>query len=243
MTMKETQFSRTEQLIGTENVKYLSQKSVAIFGLGGVGGHAIDALVRSGIGKVLLVDFDVITLSNINRQLIANHETLGRKKVEVMKEHLLKINPKLIVETYDLFYEEDSPIDFSMVSYVIDAIDSLKSKISLITFCKKNHIPIISAMGAGNKLDPLAFEVTDISKTSVCPLAKRVRQELKKQNIDSLKVVYSKESNARKEFDYDENHHIYPSSIAFVPSVMGLILASEVIKDLIKEKGASLCGN
>ena len=233
--MLETQFLRIESLVGKDKIDSLSDKIIAIFGLGGVGGHIVDALIRSGIKKVILIDHDVISLTNINRQLIANFATLGRKKVEVMKEHLLKINPSLEIITYDIFYDENSDLDLTNVSYVIDAIDSIKSKIHLIDYCYKHHIPIISSMGAGNKLDPTQIEISDIYKTSYCPLAKKMRYELKKIGIKHLKVAYSKEINNRKEILYDENHKVVPSSSIFVTAAMGLVIASYVFKDLIKE--------
>lgn len=231
--MEENQFNRLEMLIGKKNLDLLKTKTIAIFGLGGVGGHCIDALVRSGIGKVILIDHDVVSLSNINRQLIANHETIGKKKVEVMKEHLLKINPFLIIETHDMFYDENSFLDLTNVSYVIDAIDSIKSKVHLITYCINNNIPIISSMGAGNKLDPTQIEVSDIYQTSYCPLAKKMRQELKKRNIKHLKVTYSKEINKKKE--EKENQKRVPSSFIGVTASMGLVIASFVLKELIEE--------
>ena len=228
-------FSRTENLIGTENVEKLRRARVAVFGIGGVGGHAVEALVRSGVGAVDIVDNDVVSESNINRQIIALHSTIGRKKTQVMKERLLDINPQLQVQTHDLFFLPETPFDFSPYDYVIDAIDTVSGKIAIIAGAKKAGVPVISAMGAGNKLDPTAFEVADIYKTSVCPLAKVMRRELKKRGIEKLKVVYSKEERKSFGITDDESGKLSPASISFVPSVAGLIVASEVVKDLIKE--------
>lgn len=229
--MEENQFIRLEKLIGKENLDILKSKSICIFGLGGVGGHALDALVRSGIEKVTIVDFDVISLSNINRQIIANHNTLGRKKVDVMKEHLLSINPHAKITTYDLFYDENSTFDLSSFDYVIDAIDVIPSKVHLIKTCFQNNIPMISSMGTGNKLNPFLYEINDIYKTSVCPLAKKLRPILKKEGITHLKVLYSKETPMK---NHMEDHIV--GSIAYMPSIAGLMIASEVIKDLLANK-------
>ncbi len=223
------ELSRTAQLLGEENVHKLTRSAVLVFGVGGVGGYAVEALVRSGVGKIGLVDHDTVALSNINRQIIATTDTVGRKKVDVMKERISSISPTTEVETYDLFYlpETAEEIDFSSYDYVIDAVDTVKAKVSIVEKAKSLGIPVISAMGAGNKLDPTQFEVADISKTSVCPLARAVRRALKEKGIFHLKVVYSKEQPLQSE-------ERAPASIAFVPSVAGLILAGEVIKDLIK---------
>ncbi len=229
--MEENQFIRLEKLIGKDNLDILKSKSICIFGLGGVGGHALDALVRSGIEKVTIVDFDVVSLSNINRQIIANHNTLGRKKVDVMKEHLLSINPHAKITTYDLFYDENSTFDLSSFDYVIDAIDVIPSKVHLIKTCFQNNIPIISSMGTGNKLNPFLYEINDIYKTSVCPLAKKLRPILKKEGITHLKVLYSKETPMK---NHMEDHIV--GSIAYMPSIAGLMIASEVIKDLLANK-------
>ena len=233
-------FDRTKRLLGAEAMEKLHNSHVAVFGIGGVGGHAVDALVRSGIGTITIVDSDEVAVSNINRQLIATEKTVGRKKVDVMKEHLLEINPAVSVVAYDCFFlpETQEQFDFQQYDYVIDAVDTVTAKIALVEACEKANTPIISSMGAGNKLDPAAFEVADIYKTSVCPLAKVMRRELKKRNIKHLKVVYSKEEPLAPiedaDFVSDENRQrrATPGSIAFVPSVAGLILAGEVVKDL-----------
>lgn len=233
-------FDRTKRLLGAESMTKLENAHVAVFGIGGVGGHAADALVRSGIGEITIVDSDEVAESNINRQLIATTKTVGRKKVEVMKEHLLEINPDVKVHTFDCFFlpETKSQFNFYGFDYVIDAVDTVTAKIALVEACQETETPIVSSMGAGNKLDPTAFEVADIYKTSVCPLAKVMRKELKKRNIKRLKVVYSKETplDAKEDekFVSDEirQRRATPGSIAFVPSVAGLILAGEVIKDL-----------
>ena len=237
-------FDRTKRLLGESAMQRLINAHVAVFGIGGVGGHATDALVRSGIGKITIVDSDAVAESNINRQLIATTKTVGRKKVEVMKEHLLEINPEVEVFERDCFFlpETKDTFDFSAYDYVIDAVDTVTAKLALVEACKEVGVPIISSMGAGNKLDPAAFEVADIYKTSVCPLAKVMRRELKKRNIKHLKVVYSKEEPIEPKEDEgfvsDETRarRATPGSIAFVPSVAGLILAGEVIKDLAKDE-------
>ena len=233
-------FDRTKRLLGTEAMEKLKHAHVAVFGIGGVGGHAVDALVRSGIGEITIVDSDEIAESNINRQLIATTKSVGLKKVEVMKEHLLEINPEVKVYTHDCIFlpETKAQFDFTKYDYVIDAVDTVTAKLALVEACQEVGARIISSMGAGNKLDPTAFEVTDIYKTSVCPLAKVMRKELKARGIKHLKVVYSKEIPlepiADAEFVSDEkrSRRATPGSIAFVPSVAGLILAGEVVKDL-----------
>lgn len=238
------QFSRIERLLGTEAMEKLYHSRVAVFGIGGVGGHAVEALVRSGVGAVDIIDSDDVAISNINRQLIATHSTVGRKKVDVMKEHLLDVNPSVQVEAHACFFlpETENQFDFTQYDYVIDAVDTVTAKIALVKACEKAGTPIISSMGAGNKLDPTAFEVTDIYKTSVCPLAKVMRRELKKRNIKKLKVVYSKEEAMIPiELDGVEENEVHtrrqtPGSVAFVPSVAGLIMAGEVIKDLVATK-------
>ena len=235
-------FDRTKRLLGAGAMEKLNQAHVAVFGIGGVGGHAVEALVRSGIGEITIVDSDEVAESNINRQLIATTKTVGRKKVEVMKEHLLDINPEIKVHVFDCFFlpETKDQFDFSCYDYVIDAVDTVTAKLALVEACRDAGVPIVSSMGAGNKLDPTAFEVTDIYKTSVCPLAKVMRKELKARGIKKLKVVYSKEIPlepiADEEFISDEkrSRRATPGSIAFVPSVAGLILAGEVVKDLYK---------
>lgn len=222
--------SRTEQLIGEKNVKILQNSCIAVFGIGGVGSFVAEALVRSGIGKIILVDNDTVDPSNINRQLIADTTTIGEDKVSVAKRRYLNINPNLEVVTYKEFFNNKTSsflIDPSY-DYIIDAIDSVSSKIHLIEKAKEFKIPIISCMGTGNKLDPTRFEIADISKTSVCPLAKVMRKELKNRNISNVKVLYSKEEPLVKSASS-------PASISFVPSVAGLIIASQVVKDLLKK--------
>lgn len=235
-------FDRTKRLLGADAMEKLANSRVAVFGIGGVGGHAVEALVRSGVGAVDIVDSDEVAVSNINRQLIAKTTTVGRKKVEVMKEHLLEINPEVKVYAHCCFFlpETKEKFDFSKYDYVIDAVDTVTAKLALVEVCQEANVPIISSMGAGNKLDPTAFEVADIYKTSVCPLAKVMRRELKKRNVKHLKVVYSKEEPLEPKEDEtfvsDEKRtrRATPGSVAFVPSVAGLILAGEVVKDLTK---------
>ena len=222
------QLSRTRLLIGEDGIDKLHKSRVAVFGIGGVGGYVCEALVRSGVSSFDLIDKDVVSVSNINRQIIALHSTVGRPKVEVMKERMLDINPSVNVNTYECFFLPENADDFPFeeYDYVIDAVDTVTAKIELIMRCKKLGIPVISSMGAGNKLDASAFEVSDIYKTSVCPLAKVMRRELKKRGVKDLKVVYSKENpvtNSRP-----------PGSVAFVPSTAGLIIAGEVVRDLIR---------
>jgi len=220
------QFSRTEGLLGEEAVKHLHNCRVAVFGVGGVGGFTVEALARSGVGTIDIIDKDTVCKSNLNRQIIALHSTIGRDKVDVLKERILDVNPNAIVNAHKCFFlpETRSQFDFSKYDYVVDAVDTVTAKIELVMACKEVGTPIISSMGAGNKLDPTAFEVVDIYKTSVCPLARVMRRELKKRDVKKLKVVYSKEEPVvRRET---------PASIAFVPSVAGLIIAGEVIKDL-----------
>lgn len=232
--MKE-QHSRTAMLIGENGVEKLNRSHVAVFGVGGVGGYAVEALVRAGVGKITLVDSDRVAESNINRQIIATHNTVGQYKTEAMRDRIASINPDCEVICHSVFFDENnrSDFDFSSYDYVVDAIDSLSAKLELIASAKEKNIPIISAMGAGNKLDPTMFEVSDISKTTVCPLARAVRIALRKRGINHLKVVYSKEEPAVKN-NTDENGNRVPASISFVPSVMGLIIAGEVIKDISK---------
>jgi len=249
------EFARTELLLGSPAVEKLKNAAVAVFGIGGVGSYAAEALARSGVGRIALIDDDVVCKTNINRQLIALHSTIGKSKVLVMQERILDINPNAIVETHQCFYNAENADSFDLESfdYLIDAIDTVSSKLVLIERAKQAGTPIISCMGAGNKLDPTRFEVADIFSTSVCPLAKVMRKELKARNIESLKVVYSKEEPIKP--DESENlsckkncvcpkeakrncavRRQVPGSIAFVPSAAGLILAGEVIKDLIKVK-------
>ena len=236
------QFSRTELLIGNDGMKKLASSRVAVFGLGGVGGYTAEALVRSGIGHIDLIDNDKVSVTNLNRQIYALHSTIGRYKVDVAKERILDINPDITVNTYNIFYtpETSDKFDFSKYDYIIDAIDTVAGKIELIVQADRSGVPIISSMGAGNKLHPEKFEVADIYKTSVCPLARVLRYELKRRNINGLKVVYSKEPPI-KPYPSDEEPpkgKQIPGSNAFVPSVAGLIIAGEVIKDLINTKKA-----
>jgi tRNA A37 threonylcarbamoyladenosine dehydratase len=247
------QFSRTELLLGKAGMEKLAQSRVAIFGIGGVGGYTVEALIRSGVGTVDLIDDDKICLTNINRQIYATRKTVGKYKVDVAAERIAEINPNAVVNTYKMFYtpETSAQFDFSNYDYVVDAIDTVTGKLELVENALKCNTPIISSMGAGNKLNPAAFEVTDIYKTSVCPLAKVMRRELKKRGIKKLKVVYSKEQpitpiddmaiscrtncicppgTARK----CTQRRQVPGSTAFVPSVVGLIIAGEVIKDLLQ---------
>lgn len=245
------QFSRTELLIGEAALDRLKQSKVAVFGIGGVGSYTVEGLVRSGVGKLVLIDDDCVCLTNINRQLLATRKTVGKAKVEVMKERILEINPDVEVTIFQKFYMPDTADEliFDDYDYIVDAIDTVTGKIDLIQKAKAKNIPIISCMGAGNKLDPTKFEVADIHKTSVCPLAKVMRKELKKRGINSLKVVYSKElpiipketegsscatgcicpSGTTRKCTIRRQ---IPGSISFVPSVAGLIIAGEVIKDI-----------
>ena len=227
-------FSRTANLLGEKAMEKLKNARVAVFGIGGVGGYAVEALARSGVGALDLIDKDKVSVSNINRQIIALRSTVGKYKTEVAKERIADINPECIVRTHNIFFLPDTAdeFDFSAYDYVIDAIDTVSGKIALIQKAKEQGVPIISAMGAGNKLDPTAFEVADISKTSVCPLARIMRKELKKRGITHTKVVYSKELPQESGNFDEQTQKPVPASIAFVPSVAGLILAGEVIKDL-----------
>ena len=254
--MSKEQFSRTEMLIGAEALECLHGARVAVFGVGGVGGYVVEALARSGIGAFDLIDNDVVAESNINRQIIATHDTIGRYKVDVMKERILSINPLAQVSVHPCFFlpENADAFDFSKYTYVVDAVDTVTAKLEIIMRAKAADVPVISSMGTGNKLDPTKFVVTDIHKTSVCPLAKVMRRELKKRGIESLKVVYSteeamkplsltKSQNAedltQSQADLAQNtvpasRRSTPGSVSFVPSVAGLIVAGEVIKDIIK---------
>lgn len=227
------QFQRTELLIGKEGIEKLQNAKVAVYGIGGVGSYVVEALARGGIGHLVLVDYDKYDITNINRQLGATHPTIGRYKVDVMKERILDINPNAKVEAYrpDEIEGGESNLVDSSFTYVVDSIDTMKNKLELIEKCKNENVKIITATGAGNKLDATKFEVADISKTSVCPVCKILRKELKKRNIHKLKVVYSKEIPIKP--DTEENTI---GSISFVPSVAGLIVAGEVIKDIINEK-------
>ena len=236
--MEENIYSRTEKLIGKENLDKLKKSKIAVFGIGGVGSFVVEGLARAGIGKLILVDKDEISISNINRQIHATYETIGKDKVEVMKQRILSINPEIEVKAWKEFFmpECNLPIIEEDVDYIVDAIDTVSAKIALIELAKKMNIPIISAMGTGNKLDPTKFEITDIYKTTICPLAKVMRKELRKRGIDKLKVIYSKEEPIKLEESEKENGKVIPGSISFVPSVAGLMIAGEVIKDIIKEK-------
>ncbi|GKX31970.1 tRNA threonylcarbamoyladenosine dehydratase [Vallitalea longa] len=240
-------FSRTEMLIGREGLEKIKNSKVAVFGVGGVGTFVIEGLARCGVGEIILIDDDDICVTNINRQLHATLDTVGQSKVDVMKKRILSINDEAVVTTYKELYNASSAdrLLSDEYSYVVDAIDMVSSKLDLIERCKKRNIAIISSMGAGNKLNPAMFEVADIYETSVCPLAKVMRKELKNRGIDGLKVVYSKEKplkpiiNEDIEINNNESESTKikrqtPGSISFVPSVVGLIIASEVIKDLLK---------
>ncbi len=225
-------------LLGESGIEKLKNAHVAVFGVGGVGGYAIEALVRSGIGRIDIFDNDTVNITNINRQIIALEDTVGEYKVDVMKNRAIKINPNIEINAYNCFYTVDNAdeYDFSKYSYIIDAIDTVSAKIELIVRANKANIPIISCMGAGNKLDATRFEVSDIYKTSVCPLARTMRRELKNRGIKKLKVVYSKEEPIKTNIIDDETKKAIPGSVAFVPSVAGMICAGEVIKDLINQQ-------
>lgn len=229
------QFSRTELLIGKEALEKLSKTKVAIFGIGGVGSFVAEGLARAGIGKFLLVDNDTICASNLNRQIHALNTTIGRYKVDVMKERILQINPKAEVETVAEFFMPDSETNLinNTLDYIVDAVDTVTAKIEIVMQAEKLNIPVISSMGTGNKLDPTKFEITDINKTSVCPLAKVMRKELRVRGIKKLKVVYSKEEPIKVRIEENSKKQV-PGSVSFVPSVAGLIIASEVVKDIIK---------
>ncbi len=247
------QFSRTELLIGKDALLKLQNSRVAIFGIGGVGGYAAEALCRAGVQKFDLIDDDKVCLTNINRQIIATRKTVGMYKVDVMKDRIKDINPNCEVKTYKTFFlpENSNEFEFQNYDYVLDAIDTVKGKIELVVKCNELNVPVISAMGAGNKFDPTKFEVDDIFKTSVCPLARVMRGELKKRGIKKLKVVYSKEQPVKPDDNIENScrnncicpkdtkrtctiRRQIPGSLSFVPSVMGLIMAGVVIKDLIK---------
>lgn len=232
----ENQFTRTEILLGKSKVDHLAKCRVAVFGIGGVGGYVCEALARSGVGSLDLIDNDKVNLSNINRQIIATHKTIGQYKTDVMKERILDINPNAQVVVHNCFFLPDkaSELPFEQFDYVVDAIDTVTGKIGLVMRCQELGIPIISSMGAGNKLDASAFRVADIYKTSVDPLARTMRYELKKRGVKKLKVVYSEEKPIQPyEKIVSDTGKVTPGSNAFVPSVAGLIIAGEVIKDLI----------
>ena len=229
--------TRTGLIIGDEGINKLKNSNVIVFGVGGVGSFAAEAIARAGVGNLTIVDFDDVDITNINRQLPALHSTVGKYKVEVMKDRILDINPEAKIETYKTFYMPDcnEKILDSSVSYVVDAIDTVTAKIFLVEEATRLNIPVISSMGTGNKLDPSKFEITDIYKTSVCPLAKVMRKELRQRNIKKLNVLYSKEEpvKPRKESEEKTAKRQVPGSIAFSPSVAGLMIASKVVKDLI----------
>lgn len=233
--MKE-QFSRTALLLGENSIEHLSHCRVAVFGVGGVGGYAVEALARAGVGALELVDSDTVSESNINRQIIALHSTVGQYKVDVAAARVADINPDCRVTVRRCFYlpENAHEFDFSQYDYVIDAVDTVAAKTDIICRAKSANVPVISAMGAGNKLDPTAFKVADIFDTKVCPLARVMRANLKKRGVDSLKVVFSEEIPRESTLKDEETHRSIPGSVSFVPPVVGLIIASEVIKDIIK---------
>lgn len=230
-------FQRTEMLIGTEAVATLSKSRVAVFGAGGVGGYVIEALARSGVGAIDIIDNDTVSESNLNRQIIALQSTIGLLKTETAKKRVLDINPDCTVTTFETFVlpENIDGFDFSVYDYIVDAIDTVSGKIAIIEKASKEGIPIISSMGTGNKLDPTKFQIADISKTSVCPLARVMRYEMKKRKIKKLKVLFSTEEPIKPNAEKDERGKVPPGSISFVPSVAGLIIGGEVIKDIIKK--------
>jgi tRNA A37 threonylcarbamoyladenosine dehydratase len=231
-----SQFERTELLIGAEGIARLAKARIAVFGIGGVGSYVVEALVRSGIGALDLFDNDIICLSNLNRQIIATHKTIGRYKVDAAKERIADINPDAVVKAHRLFYSKDTAdeVDLSVYDYIVDAIDTVTAKIELILRAKAVKVPIISSMGAGNKMDPTAFLADDIYNTSVCPLAKAIRKQLREKGVDSLKVVYSKESPIKVMLagNTDPGRPV-PGSNGFVPPAAGLVIAGEVVRDLI----------
>ncbi len=240
----EEQFIRTQMLLGNEAMNRLHNSRVAIFGIGGVGGYAAEALARSGIGAFDLIDMDTVSISNINRQIIATMSTVGRYKTEVMRDRILDINPRADVVVHNSFYlpENEQDFNFYLYDYIVDAVDTVTAKISIICKAKELQIPVISSMGAGNKMDASAFQAADISNTSVCPLARVMRRELKKRGIYNLKVVYSKEKPVNPVEEFSENgsgtgmlsnRRSTPGSVSFVPPAAGLILAGEVVKDII----------
>ncbi len=231
-----SQFSRTQLLLGSDAMKKLSQSRVAVFGIGGVGGFAVEALARSGIGELDLIDNDTVSLSNLNRQIIALHSTIGQYKVDAAAKRIYDICPETKVNIFKCFFmpETSDMFDFSRYDYVIDAIDTITGKIEIIMKAKEAGVPVISSMGAGNKLDPTAFRVADIYSTKVCPLARVMRYEMRKRGVKDLKVIYSEEPPLRPEVSSEVSHKPVPGSTAFVPSAAGLIIAGEVIKDLIK---------
>lgn len=231
-------YERTEMILGSNNIKKLKNANIALFGIGGVGSFTAEALVRAGVGKLTLVDKDIISESNINRQLIALHSTIGKLKTEVAKERFLDINKNIEIKTYNIFFDKNSEtlFNFSDYDFVIDAIDTVTSKIDLICNCKKNNINIVSSMGTGNKIHPECFKITDIQKTETCPLARVMRRELKKRNILHLPVLYSDEKPIQPEIKITEGKKTVPGSISFCPSVAGLLIASYVIKNILELK-------
>ena len=226
-------FERTELLIGAEGLEKLKNSHIALFGVGGVGGYVAEILARSGVGKIDLIDNDTVSESNINRQIIALSDTVGMYKTKAMKDRILNINPDAVVNTHEIFFMPDTEMDFSIYDYVIDAVDTVSAKIEIIMRAKKSGVRVISSMGTGNKLDPTRFEISDIYKTSVCPLARVMRKELKARGVKDLKVLYSKEEPVKPLISIEENGRHIPGSTAFAPSCAGIIIASEVIKDII----------
>ena len=236
MSVKE-EWSRTARIYGDEAIEKLSASRVAVFGVGGVGGFACEALARAGVGAIDIFDKDTVSLSNINRQIIALHSPVGKPKVEIMKERINDINPDCKVNAYTVFYlpENADKYDLSQYDYIVDAVDTVSAKLEIISRADNLSVPVISAMGAGNKTDPTLFRVADIKETSVCPLARVMRRELKARGIDKLKVVFSTETVTISGEKAPESGKMTPGSLSFVPSVMGLIIAGEVIKDIIKK--------
>lgn len=233
----DNQYKRLELIIGKDKLNIIQKKKVLVFGLGGVGGNVCDALARSGVMHFGIVDNDTVNITNINRQLIANTKTVGKKKVDVMEEHLKSINPEIVVDKYDLFFlPENNDIIFRKYDYVIDAVDTLSAKIAIVMECNKTGLPVISALGCGNKLNPLDLCVDDIYNTSYDPLARVLRYELRRRGVKALKVVYSKEEplETTEKLTNEGTNKVIPGSSAFVPPVCGIVIASEVIKDFIK---------
>lgn len=230
-------FSRTGMLIGDNSLRKLQNSKVIVFGVGGVGGYVVEALARSFVGEITVVDNDSVSRSNINRQIIATHSTVGKKKVEVIKERILDINPQCIVHISDAFFlpENSQQFDFTQYDYIVDAVDTVSAKIELAKIAQEKGVPIISSMGTGNKLHPELLEISDIYKTSVCPLARAMRNLCKRNGIRKLKVVYSKEEPIKNSDMVGENGKVIPASSAFVPASAGLMIASAVVNDLIKE--------
>lgn len=232
-----SQFIRSEMLLGKDTTKKLKNASVAVFGIGGVGSYVCEALARMGVGRLTFIDNDTVSPSNINRQLIALHSTLGRYKTEVMCERAKDINPNAEITALNMFYtpENGDEIDFTKFDYIVDAIDTVTSKLFIIEKASKLNVPVISSMGTGNKLDATRFKITDISRTQVCPLARVMRRELKQRGISKLKVLWSDEEPLKPQFEEESNKRSTPGSVSFVPSVAGLLIAGEVIKDIINK--------